>query len=160
MTDFNDFELNEHYKTIRDLSYEVTVKTYANNKGVMSLVDNLSKKPIYSVDIKTNGRGTSRIMHLLPTVRPLTHLDLALSSLAKFAEDYDATIVRRLSLPSRRLHTKTFTSVFNQAIREHKEVAYNKVLEHLSENPKASFSTLVAEFCYDLISHIKTKEQS
>lgn len=159
MREIRDYELNEHYKTIRDLGYEVSVKTYKENKGIMSLVDRLSKKAIYSIEIKTNGRGTSRIMDLLPTARSLTHLDIALSSLAKFGEDYDATVVRSFSLP-RRLNAKTFTSVFNEANRSFGVAAYEKVLRHLSEDPKAPFSTLIAVYSLELVNIISEQEKS
>jgi hypothetical protein len=158
MRELSDYELNEHYKTIKDLGYEVSVKTYKDNRGVMNLVDSLTKKSIYNVEIKTNGRGTSRIMQLLPTTRPLTHLDIALSSLAKFAEDYEATVVRSLSLP-RRLNAKTFTSVLNEVTRKHGSEAYEKVLERLSVDPKTPFSTLIQVYSSELVNIVSGQEQ-
>ena len=159
MKELNEFELNEHYKTILDLGFEVKVKTYANNRGIMSLVRCIDKKPIYSVDIKTNGRGTARIMRLLPTTRPLTHLDISLSHLAKFAEDYDATTVRSLSLPGRRLQTKNFVSVFNEANRLHSEEAYAAVAEHLTKDSSAPFSTLIAVYSNEIVNILREQEQ-
>lgn len=159
MKELSEYELNEHYKVLRDLGYELHVKTYARNTGILSLVDSMTKKKIYSVDVKTNGRGTKAILSILPTTRELTHLDLGLSALAKFAQDYDATILRSLSLPCRANPTKTFASVYNNAVREHGHIAFECVKDHVEQDPAAPFSTLVAVFSVELVSHLKQQEQ-
>jgi len=158
MKQLTDYELNEHYKVLRDLGYEVKVKTYAKNTGVLTLVDSATKKSIYSVDVKTNGRGTSAIMAILPTTRELTHLDLGLSALARFAQDYDATVLRSLALPGRSKLEKTFAVAYNETLRQHGHVAHECVKEHLSGNPEAPFSTLFAVFSYELVTQISAKE--
>ncbi|MGF6276404.1 hypothetical protein ABIB38_004818 [Massilia sp. UYP11] len=158
MKQLTDYELNEHYKVIRDLGFEVRVKTYAKNTGTLTLVDSNTKKGIYSVEVKTNGRGTSAIMAILPTTRELTHLDLGLSALARFAQDYDATILRSLSLPGRGKFEKTFASGYNEVVRQHAHEAHEKVKEHLDGNPEAPFSTLFAVFSYELVTQISAKE--
>lgn len=158
MKELTDYELNEHYKVLRDLGFEVRVKTYAKNKGTLSLVDSNTKKEIYSVEVKTNGRGTSAIMAILPTTRELTHLDLGLSALARFAQDYDATVLRSLSLPGRDRSDKTFVATYNETLRQHGRSAHECVKEHLTTNPNAPFSTLLAVFSYELVTHISEQE--
>lgn len=158
MKQLTDYELNEHYKVLRDLGFEVKVKTYAKNTGTLTLVDSNTKKSIYSVEVKTNGRGTSAIMAILPTTRELTHLDLGLSALARFAQDYDATVLRSLSLPGRSKAERTFAAGYNEAVRQHGQVAHEKVKEHMTDNPAAPFSTLFAVFSYELVTHISEQE--
>lgn len=158
MKELTDYELNEHYKVLRDLGFEVRVKTYAKNKGTLSLIDSNTKREIYSVEVKTNGRGTSAIMAILPTTRELTHLDLGLSALARFAQDYDATVIRSLSLSSRSKADKTFAAGYNEAVRQHGKVAHERVKEHISDNPEAPFSTLLAVFSYELVTQINAQE--
>ena len=158
MKKFTDYELNEHYTTIRDLGYEVQVKTYAKNTGSLTLVDRVTKKKIYSVDVKTNGRGTKAILEVLKTTRELTHLDLGLSALARFAQDYDATVLRSLSLPGRDRCDKSFVAAYNETLRQYGRAAHECVKEHLISNPTAPFSTLVAVFSYELVNQINEQE--
>lgn len=158
MKELTDYELNEHYKTIRDLGYEVQVKTYAKNTGVLALVDSVTKKKIYSVDVKTNGRGTKAILEGLKTSRELTHLDLGLSALARFAQDYDATVLRSLSLPGRDRSQNSFVATYNKTLRQYGRSAHECVKEHLSSNPNAPFSTLLAVFSYELVNQINEQE--
>lgn len=158
MKELTDYELNEHYKTIRDLGYEVQVKTYAKNTGSLTLVDSVTKKKIYSVEVKTNGRGTKAILEVLKTTRELTHLDLGLSALARFAQDYDATVLRSLSLPGRDKSQKTFVAAYKETVRQYGRSAQERVKEHLTSNPNAPFSTLLAVFSYELVTQINSQE--